>query len=311
MHFRFRFHCSRVGLSLREKNHSSTKNFYVFNLNKSGRFAYPYPGFRHRCISLYLTILEITNLSKESTLSSFFSIWMNPEFSSWISAPFFRSLFNDFESFSFKIDMLTCRSVQAIFNFCFYGPLEGVDSFDVLLDMNDSDYVPHSGFQNRFVRLFSIRIRHVCPRFTCRHVDPCKTPFFGFFHSYIFNFLWNLFFHYFLFPSFQSVTTRSQRGEKEKESFVPDHSEDQASDINVDTSLMDRTKKQVRAARTRHQKKSKSLVSVQDELHYLEQLLAETREKAEATKAIKARSSAIRQQLDDLRPRGQQGSSRG
>ena len=100
---------------------------------------------------------------------------------------------------------------------------------------------------------------------------------------------------FFLF-SFQSVTTRSQRGEKEKV-----HSEDQASDADADTSLMDRTKKQVRAARDHHQKKSKSLLSAQDELLDLEQLLAETQEKAEATKAVKARSAAIRRQLDDLR----------
>ena len=94
---------------------------------------------------------------------------------------------------------------------------------------------------------------------------------------------------------------KSQRGEKEKDPFVPDQSEDQASDADADTSLMDRTKKQVRAARDHHKKKSKSLHSTEDELLDLEQLLAETKEKAEATKAVKARSAAIRRQLDDLR----------
>ena len=104
----------------------------------------------------------------------------------------------------------------------------------------------------------------------------------------------------FSFFFFQSVITRSQKGEKEKDSFIPDHSEDQASDVDADVSIMDRTKKQVRAARDHHKAKSKSLLSAEDELLDLEQLLAETKEKAEATKAIKARSADIRHQLDAL-----------
>ena len=104
----------------------------------------------------------------------------------------------------------------------------------------------------------------------------------------------------FFFFFFQSVITRSQKGEKEKDSFIPDYSEDQASDVDADVSIMDRTKKQVRAARDHHKAKSKSLLSAEDELLDLEQLLAETKEKAEATKAIKARSAEIRRQLDAL-----------
>ena len=64
---------------------------------------------------------------------------------------------------------------------------------------------------------------------------------------------------------------------------------------------MDRTKKQVRAARDQHKKKSKSLHSPEDELLDLEQLLAETKKKAEATRAAKALAAEIRRQLDELR----------
>ena len=105
----------------------------------------------------------------------------------------------------------------------------------------------------------------------------------------------------FFLYSFQSVITRSQKGEKEKDSFIPDNSEDQTSDVDADVSIMDRTKKQVRAARDHHKAKSKSLLSAEDKLLDLEQLLAETKEKAEATKAIKARSADICRQLDALR----------
>ena len=53
-------------------------------------------------------------------------------------------------------------------------PLEGVDSFDVLLDPNDSVFDPHPGFQHRFVGLYSMKSDKFCSRLTCRHVDPGK-----------------------------------------------------------------------------------------------------------------------------------------
>ena len=58
---------------------------------------------------------------------------------------------------------------------CYFNePLDGVDSFDVLLDPNDSVFDPHPGFQHRFVGLYSMKLDKFRPRSTCRHVDPAK-----------------------------------------------------------------------------------------------------------------------------------------
>ena len=62
---------------------------------------------------------------------------------------------------------------------CFYTtnePLEGVDFFDVLLDMNESVDIrnPNPGYRHHFVgHLFHI-LYDSCSRSTCRHVDPFK-----------------------------------------------------------------------------------------------------------------------------------------
>ena len=53
-------------------------------------------------------------------------------------------------------------------------PLEGVDSFDVLLDPNDSVFDPHPGFQHRFVGLYSTKSDKFRSRSTCQHVVPAK-----------------------------------------------------------------------------------------------------------------------------------------
>ena len=53
-------------------------------------------------------------------------------------------------------------------------PLEGVDSLDVLLDLNDSVHIRYPGFRHRFVRLYVIFSDDSCSRSTCRHVDPFK-----------------------------------------------------------------------------------------------------------------------------------------
>ena len=58
--------------------------------------------------------------------------------------------------------------------------------------------------------------------------------------------------------SFQSVITWSQKGEKEKDSFLPDHSE---------IKPLTRTRqRQVRAARDKHNKKTSSLQTAEEEV---------------------------------------------
>ena len=60
-----------------------------------------------------------------------------------------------------------------------FEPLEGPDTLDVLLDLNDSvhirTYPNYPGFQHRFVRLYVIFSVDFCSRSTCRHVDLFKT----------------------------------------------------------------------------------------------------------------------------------------
>ena len=51
-------------------------------------------------------------------------------------------------------------------------PLEGLDSFDVHLDKNDSGFYP--GFQHLFVSLYLAFSDVLCSRSTCRHVVPFK-----------------------------------------------------------------------------------------------------------------------------------------
>ena len=53
-------------------------------------------------------------------------------------------------------------------------PLEGLDTLDVLFNMNEPVHIRYPGFRHRFVRLFVIFCVHLCSRSTCRHVDPFK-----------------------------------------------------------------------------------------------------------------------------------------
>ena len=53
-------------------------------------------------------------------------------------------------------------------------PLEGPDTLDVLLDLNDSIHIRNPGFRHLFVRLYVIFCVGSCSRSTCRHVDPFK-----------------------------------------------------------------------------------------------------------------------------------------
>ena len=55
-----------------------------------------------------------------------------------------------------------------------FEPLEGVDSFDVLLDLNDFIHIRYPGFRRLLVRLYVIFSDDSCSRSTCRHVDPSK-----------------------------------------------------------------------------------------------------------------------------------------
>ena len=74
----------------------------------------------------------------------------------------------------------TCLEVVPC-NLTFNEPLEGVDSFDVLLDMNESNINEsgfYPGFQRRFVVLYSIEIRiflFKIDMLTCRSVQVRRT----------------------------------------------------------------------------------------------------------------------------------------
>ena len=54
------------------------------------------------------------------------------------------------------------------------GPLEGVDSFDVLLHLNDSVFERILDFSTVLLVLYFIKSDVLRPRSTCRHVDPFK-----------------------------------------------------------------------------------------------------------------------------------------
>ena len=99
---------------------------------------------------------------------------------------------------------------------------------------------------------------------------------------------------------FQSSNTRSQKGEKEKNPQPPpppSASESEAPvEPDLDSSVMDRTRK-LRQDRTR---KAKQQQSAEDEALHLDQLVADLRDKVEATKAAKARSAESRRQLELL-----------
>ena len=85
--------------------------------------------------------------------------------------------------------MLTCRSVQF---FRSSEPLEGLDTLDVLLNMNEPVHIRYPGFRHRFVRLYVIFCVILCSRSTCWHVDPFKRCLN---HSKVFFVYWlNLFF---------------------------------------------------------------------------------------------------------------------
>ena len=88
----------------------------------------------------------------------------------------------------------------------------------------------------------------------------------------------------FLFLLFQFLNTRSQKGDKAKDQGLE---EDKNSDLDqdaseADLSLMDRTRRQVKSARDNLKKNSKALSSYEEEALDLEELLTQSRQKAEA-----------------------------
>ena len=94
----------------------------------------------------------------------------------------------------------------------------------------------------------------------------------------------------------QFLNTRSHKDKGEKDK-VPD--EDSASDVDdANLSLMDRTKRQAKAARD-HAKRAAEPSPEEDVLE-LEEVVLQTRERVKAAKAAKARASSLRQELLQL-----------
>ena len=63
---------------------------------------------------------------------------------------------------------------------------------------------------------------------------------------------------------------------------------------------MDRTKRQAKAARDQHKQRTTALLSNEDEVLDLEEVVLQTRQRVQAAKAAKARAAALRQELQDL-----------
>ena len=70
-------------------------------------------------------------------------------------------------------------------------------------------------------------------------------------------------------------------------------------DQDLDSSVMDRTKK-LRQARDQNKKKARQQLSAEEEAQHLEQLASDLKDKVEATRLAKARSAESRRIIDDL-----------
>ena len=102
---------------------------------------------------------------------------------------------------------------------------------------------------------------------------------------------------YFFFPFFQ-YATRSQKGDKDPARASDLDDGDLVSE--ADLSLMARTKRQAKAARDNLKKNSQACSSLDKEALDLEELLAKSREKAEAAKAARERVARLRRELEEL-----------
>ena len=117
----------------------------------------------------------------------------------------------------------------------------------------------------------------------------------------IVNFKSELFCIIHFLPLFQYANTRSQKGDK------GDRDQAKASDLDegdlvseADLSLMGRTKKQAKAARENLKKNDQACSSLEEEALGLEELLAKSRERAEATKAARDRVAQLRRELEEF-----------
>ena len=101
---------------------------------------------------------------------------------------------------------------------------------------------------------------------------------------------------FFLFLYLQFLNTRSHKDKGEREK-APD--QDSSSDVDeANLSLMDRTKRQAKAARD-HAKRAAEPI-LEDEVLGLEEEVLQTRERVKAAKAAKARATALCQELLEL-----------
>ena len=103
---------------------------------------------------------------------------------------------------------------------------------------------------------------------------------------------------FFLFL-FQSSNTRSQKGEKEKNPVAGPSEQDLPEEPDLDNSVMDRTRK-LKQMRDQHKKKAKSQQAAEEEALHFDQLVADLKEKVEATKAAKARTADSRRIIAEL-----------
>ena len=102
---------------------------------------------------------------------------------------------------------------------------------------------------------------------------------------------------FFLFLYLQFLNTRSHKDKGEREK-APD--QDSSSDVDeANLSLMDRTKRQAKAARDHAAKRAAEPI-LEEEVLGLEEVVLQTRQRVKAAKAAKARATALRQELLQL-----------
>ena len=100
----------------------------------------------------------------------------------------------------------------------------------------------------------------------------------------------------------QFLNTRSHKGEKEKQKipYQDKDSDPEEPSPDANLSLMDRTKHHAKAAREQHRQKTDNLLSVEDEVMDLKEVMLQTRERVKAAKAAKSRAADLRRQLQEL-----------
>lgn len=102
-----------------------------------------------------------------------------------------------------------------------------------------------------------------------------------------------------LFFLFQSPNTRSQKEEKDKNPVAGPSEPELPEESDLDNSVMDRTRK-LKQMRDQHKKKARSHQAAEEEALQFDQLVADLKEKVEATKAAKARTAESRRVIAEL-----------